>query len=367
MHKLILAIAGIVFIPALVSCTGNKDRVYFDGPIVIVDMPEQTESLRGIELSMDGLFTGEMAVYDTLIFFCSLKYSDYFVSVFNLNDYSHIRNFCMKGRGPDEFSALTSIYQFYWEKGELKTILYDVNRKNLVICNISKVVTGDIDYIERNIPYVVDDNISLNMVFRLDEERSLARTFVRQQDLSSDVPPTYLVRKFREDKEDDMFGFFKRHIVEGLGAAFGVTAGFQYISMDNIQPSGDKLAAAMTMLAQINIVDIRTKEKKGIRVQGTPNFDYLTVSTNTAVFYYTSAAVSDDFIYALWCNKVFDPTQGLVSTSGNIIHVFDWEGNFVKILNLNQTVDQIVVDEVTRTLYAKSNTDDIVFCYGKVE
>jgi len=359
--------AGTIAIGLGIGCSQDEDRGFFDGSVVTVDIPERIEYLQGTEFVLNGLYTGYMAVYDTLAFFFSPKYKDYFFAVFNLQNHDYIRNFCIAGRGPDEFLLPTSIRQFYWDKDELKTILYDVHKKSLLICNISKVVRGEMHYIERNIPLIAKDSLTLfNMVFKLDKDAVMARAMEYLLDDNTSSPPQYLIKRF-EEEEEDQYSFFKKSITKGIGSSFGMSPGFCFLSFDALKPSGDKLVSAMALLSQVNIIDISTKQKKGIRLKGTPTFKYLTEDTKPVLLYYTNVVTSDDFIYALWCNRKFDPTQGLVSFAGNIIHVFDWEGRFVRVLNLDHTVDQIVLDQKSKTLYAKIDADDTLFCYGKIE
>jgi hypothetical protein len=72
---------------------------------------------------------------------------------------------------------------------------------------------------------------------------------------------------------------------------------------------------------------------------------------------FISISTSDDYVYTLYSGKNMQE-NGMKSLEGDIIYVFDWEGNPIKKYNLNCPVTHICVNNDNSELYAFSNMPD---------
>jgi hypothetical protein len=72
---------------------------------------------------------------------------------------------------------------------------------------------------------------------------------------------------------------------------------------------------------------------------------------------FISVTTSNDYVYALYSGKSMQES-GTKSLEGNVIYVFDWEGNPIKKYNLNCPITHISVNNENSVLYAFSNMPD---------
>jgi len=87
---------------------------------------------------------------------------------------------------------------------------------------------------------------------------------------------------------------------------------------------------------------------------GSPNFS----PTEKTRWGYLSITSDDRYVYALYSGKLQAP--GTDFYRGNLVHVFDWEGNFVRILELDKAVSSITgAPGRLYALYGGENGSDI--------
>src|SRR5690606_27978621 len=70
---------------------------------------------------------------------------------------------------------------------------------------------------------------------------------------------------------------------------------------------------------------------------------------------YTDIYVSDNFIYTLYSGRSTDEF-GNKSYMGNVILVFDWDGNPVKRYDLDAEISCFTIDPLGQKIYAISET-----------
>jgi len=130
-------------------------------------------------------------------------------------------------------------------------------------------------------------------------------------------------------------------------------------SIDLIKPDKSKIVMGMYMLAQINILDVKTGEVKGFRISRTPDFNYFKGSVDKLKIYYNNLVVDNDYIYLVSVDKKYIDIRE--SVDSNIIHVFDWNGNFYKKLFLDNPIDFIEIDSENRLLYGINLSREEIF------
>jgi len=88
----------------LVSC-GRKDGIRFYGETVVVEYPDRVETLAGMALELEGIYTGGMTAYDGILMLMSYKHPDGIVYVYDIETGQRINAMLRRGNGPDEVIA----------------------------------------------------------------------------------------------------------------------------------------------------------------------------------------------------------------------------------------------------------------------
>lgn len=123
------------------------------------------------------------------------------------------------------------------------------------------------------------------------------------------------------------------------------------ISGDRFNPQKNKIAMGMIMLDQINIVDLN--DNNNVCVTTAPRFTWISEiqdkpNIDMKVFY-TTLEITDDYIFALYTNQAFAEWQKVSKPVE--IHIFDWDGNGIARLNINEYLQYFAIDEINRCLY----------------
>ena len=79
------------------------------------------------------------------------KLQSQWFQLFNCRTFDELGQFVGKGNGPEEFIAVGPIWNFYTEKNELKTLIYDANKESVSVWNITKSLAGKSTIIEKQI------------------------------------------------------------------------------------------------------------------------------------------------------------------------------------------------------------------------
>ncbi|MDD4032271.1 MAG: BF3164 family lipoprotein [Bacteroidales bacterium] len=137
--------------------------------------------------------------------------------------------------------------------------------------------------------------------------------------------------------------------------------GMAYLSIIRAHPKQPRFAAAdryggslsvynidfqSFSISKINGFDLFFPQFETYNYNGTPNFK----PNESTRWGYLSLSVTDERIYALYSGK--NQKKGISYQQGNIIHVFNWEGNPLYRLTLDKEVRHIDVDSSRKTLYA---------------
>jgi len=129
-------------------------------------------------------------------------------------------------------------------------------------------------------------------------------------------------------------------------------------SCDVFNESTKKISMPMQWMPQINIVDIQNKCVTKLRLSSFGNKHFNPGLNKKELKNFYIDAISDGkYIYMLYANG----KKG-ITVSSNVIHVIDWEGNPVMVLNTATALTEIYVDKTTNTLYGR-DVDDNYYQY----
>ena len=116
-----------------------------------------------------------------------------------------------------------------------------------------------------------------------------------------------------------------------------------------MKPDGSKYAMAMGFLPQINILDLASGKIGYYRLKGGAGVGSLLGKPNIKT-YHSQPVCDDNYIYSLYYGFVDDryaaaDLEEKVSNFPHLVHVYDWDGNLVKVFDLGQRVNSISVSD----------------------
>lgn len=343
------------------SCRDVKDSDHFSGEIVeFSDLADMIE-IQPRTIELDGVYDGLIAVYDSLVFFWSHKYRDAWYSVFNLNNNQHLGFFIPSGEGPNEVLRVVPITQFFTENNELKTLLYAFSDNKLVTWNITKSLEQNETIYDTIIPYNWQTEkhiIPFKDMFYAGEDS----LFVYRHPAETDEEPTLPLIELRtisSNERIDQISVFKNSIANKESMVY--TNDF-FFTDNSYKPDGTKVVQTMSRLGQINIIDLKSHQVKGYRMKNTDDFSIFYGTMEGSKYYYYRVASNNDYIFALWLGKSLDILPEIYEP--DIIHVFDWEGNFIKKIKLAVPIREMWLDQVNNLLYGYNEVEEKLYCYN---
>jgi hypothetical protein len=329
-------IIAVIFFIMIFSCK-EKNEI-FNGNIVFVKMPVE-DILQGSRINdPDGIYTGSMMVYDSLMFFLSYKYPAYYGLTFNIKTGKTISHILRKGKGPTDFITPVLMEQFEIDSSICSWVC-DWSKLKCILVNIS----DDSQIKDINVSKLPNEREQITGFFILND--SLLLSYNQGEDLYLDgytlLPPLYRILNYRTNKEIAVYEVYNKFEYDNKK----IDAQSCLFSIDRIKPDKTKLAMPMENFRQINIMDIKTGEITGYKLENTPDFNILRRDSYSEIKpCYTETEVDDELIYAAIYNE-----------KGVSIDVFDWNGNFIRILALdldNKKIFNIALDPVNKFIYA---------------
>jgi len=323
----------IIAISIFVSSCSDTEKI-FKGELITVKKPT-TDKLAGEKLVLNGLYAGYPIVFDSIISFV-YPYGDYFVSNFDLNTGKHLGNYFNKGQGPSDFLDF-SILHFECNHN---LWIHEYNKRQFNLVDMSSgMVKKRIDFSD----FKKKGNFPFARVFFLNDSILIAVNMPETKNLNYDIMvPKFRLINYLTKKE---IGYDELYDEDVYNKLRGEGQDTEHLAENyRIKPNKSKVVAVMHCLFQINILDLKTGKWKGFRIADTPGFNI--VSNPIPLPTYSDVSVDDSFIYAM-LNNDFEPDVK------PIIHVFDWNGNFVRILEFDQKGTVFDLDNVHKKLYFK--------------
>jgi hypothetical protein len=341
----------------------------FNGEIFPVEDCRTVESLKGTKIDLDDMHTGYMSAFDSLMVFVSDKFPDYYMYVYSLNSKKRIVSLIGKGNGPDEFRTFSHAEQYRVENNRINLWGYDCDGRFY-----SLNLTGSIQNDKTLLDTVIRHNwmekhiSSFGYMYMLDNGKFLmknnAEEYYGYEERNVTTLTYYLYHQTTDNKLED-YQLYNRFPFKDQNPFW---ANMLFLSFDRLKPDKSKIAMGMERLSQINILDLETGNLKGFRLKNTPDFGDIPLTNesirNRIKFYYTDLCVSDNHIYTLYADAFLEDIETYPFQS-KWVHIYDWDGNFIKKLELEHVASQIAFDYVNNLLYTYNENDEI-YCY-KIE
>jgi hypothetical protein len=345
-------IVSIIFFILIHSCGEKESEKIFRGNTVFVEMPA-IDIISGNKIEIDGIYTGSIIVYDSVALFLSSKYPDYTGYTFNVKTGKEISPIIRKGGGPNDFITPVFFEQFEIDGG-IRTWVYDWGKQR---CILTDIITGSLIK-TIDVSGLPNEREQITGIFILND--SLLLAYNQGDDLYFDgntlLPPLYRILNYRINSEVAIYEVYNKfkynnNKTDPQSCLF---------SLDRIKPDKTKLSMPMMKLRQMNIMDIKTGEIVGYKLKNTPDFDILREEdySSEIKICYSETEVDDELIYACIYNE-----------KSISIDVFDWKGNFKRVLRLNsdnKEITNITLDRVNKFIYALviGENDEEIYRYN---
>ena len=129
-----------------------------------------------------------------------------------------------------------------------------------------------------------------------------------------------------------------------------------YADIAVISPNKDKLVLAMRFLNQVNFLSLKDNKRVSVSLYEDAS---ICEDESKGREYYCDLTANSDYIYALYMNQSHDDAYEKVKPME--IHVFDWNGNFIKKIIVNEYITRISIS-ASGTLYG-CDLDDHIYKY----
>ena len=130
-----------------------------------------------------------------------------------------------------------------------------------------------------------------------------------------------------------------------------------------VSPSKDKLVFAVTsgdMLYFYRVLPDGDLELVSKKENAYAHYDHSSgAHYGTAPEHHIDACTTEDYVYTLYSGRNLKE-HGMSCFQGNLIRVYDWEGNLVKKLQLDIDIKQMAVSKDNRKIYAIADLPDPV-------
>ena len=357
MNKKLINITLFTIIIGVFNCCNNdKDGYYFNGNIRYFDNNRKNvKNVTSKSVQLDGVYSGSIAAYDSLLIFWYPVSQGNFFTVFNVDTGKEIGSFCEKGQGPKEAISVNCIFQIFKQENDIMTLLYAPNEGKLFFWNISQSVEKGRTVYDTIVSYKNDRIFSQ---FYQSEDILFAN---KPSDyLKGEVStPFYEKRTIYTNELIRNYPIYKKSSLRNRNTAEQLK--FFFYSWDVIKPDGSKIAQAMWHLPQINILDTHTGDIVGYRMKNSPNFSLLETDLKSMVVYYNTLHADNNYIYATYWGK--DMWNDRMLPFINTIHVFDWNGKLLyELVTDRPFFRSIWLDQVRNRLYTIDvKTDEVYY------
>lgn len=342
-------INAILAVIMLNSCNGNNNgynmsrepSIYFADSLNVIDNANisRSEIITGDTIIDEAMGAYTLNVVDSIICLAN-RQSDMMFSFYNLNGDS-IASLGHRGQGPSDFTNNDMNRQSVVSDGNTCIWIVDVNSAALKRLNLTKSIQCNQSCVDSIIPirsmvtkaFLVGDTIIQEVM--ADGNYDLSLSSIDGKSLYQE--PLY---KHKVDLSE-LFMFYK-----------GTMA---------VSPNGKHLVIAMSAINQINIIDLTNGEQRyAVSVGGVESpHSVLDPQNHTNIWtYYSNLSLGDNYIYALYENQPYDTGDNEMKKSE--IHLFDYEGNLVKILPLDRFLYAISYSGKNNSLYGLDDNENVL-------
>lgn len=345
----------VLFILTFISCK-TSHKLTFYGETVDVNYPERVDTLKGYPVNFEGVYTGAMLAYDSILIFKSHKHPDAYLYAYNVETGKRINALCKRGNGTNEVLFVSAYNCFELDSTGVCLWVNDFNQYKLMLVNmrgdyIKQIKTSNLE--STNPSGIIAGAFVLN--------DSLLTSYMPTGELFENqfIAPFFRLFNYRTNETlKDYLAYSNYEVDLKNYLADGIYPGSFLSSLAEIKPDKSKIAMAMWNLKRIDILDLKSGITKSIVPQDAQSLERVLLSNHERK-YYSDIRCDDRYIYVV---------EGTWNDPSGRIFVLDWDGNFIRILQADEDGLRFTFDPVRKILYTKTDDErvtayDLKFLY----
>ncbi len=343
MKRYILLIVPLVALLGACSTTGVEPYITATHKFIKTKTPQKAEKVREIAEAenYDALCC---VIKDSICIFYTVTHPKGFFSILDIKNNADLGTFCTKGRGPNETINMMPFFETYTKDGDMMALLVDGSNDRMYEWNITRsIASGRTEYDAVKQFETTDRTAPVGKYnFRINDDKYFATTSpVVFTELHQAVSPRISIRSLRDNSKIREYPIFSDSLIK-LDEIGKWSMHEFFTSEYAIRPDLNKVVMVMGFFPQVNIIDLNSAKMEAFRIKEAEK-----VSMNKSIWQYASVCCNDKHIYALYQNRdLLEANSDLESYKKHIsnIHVFDWNGNMVANMELDEYYNSIYLD-----------------------
>jgi len=318
------------------SCTTPN---VFEGEHKFIEHFPQTLFPVAEKLVVDMPGIVNLAIVDTVLLAVIMPDPEILLQSYSLNNYKQMGTLIKKGKGPDEFLQASMPIQFVEDATNCYAWMWDHSLRCFYLLNITKTIKYQRTIIEqrydlKNLGFsshlvYVNDTLFWGTNWTFDNLELFAYN-VKKEEI---IYQTKLFKPTRNPSNN--ISAFSHSVT--------------------VKPDLSKIVINMLYLNQLHVISLNnTNDRFSFSTSKNPGNIEQIIYTNAdddLILYYRDVRATDQFIFAIYneCTRKYEenPTK-------TIIHVFDWYGNPIAIIDLPYYSSYFAIDEKGGYLYGLS-------------
>lgn len=319
---------------------------------------------KGLVTDVELMASPNVLVADSLIISYNIKpVENKFLTIYNLNTGKPLGNFCFNGRGPQEATSIMILRQIRRnDNSELVSDIYAYNDDKLLVWNITRSLQSGNDIYDSIIPIEWRNKYKTVCRFNFGINDDIKLLNIPTADRFSDkiTPMHYSLYSLKENREIKKFPVLLKPVISNTS---GFSTEMLSYTEDCIKPDFSKIAFGMTYAPVFGILDIKSGEIKTFLLDADFRFSDLTLGNNP-LWCFKNLQADNDRIYALYHGD-YEPRTGMAKGNAgeSLVYVFDWDGNLLQKMILDQDVYCMSLDSERAVLYGVNPMKEQIFAY----
>ena len=346
-----------------VSCS-RKTKSMISADVIEFDSfaIEANKTSYPTEISVMGVLG--LSIYEDILVAFSMNPAA-LLSIVDLDTKNTLLEKGTRGRGPGEFLTFTTNKQFLMQNDHICLWAFDNSTMESVLIDISESIEKQ--------TIVVVESWQLGVEYR----QSAGKLVLPSGERFVKFPVTYddprdnryfyprYVYFSSDDREIREMAFFKRGSFS-ISASDPVNRELMFEGLLRIKPDGSKAIDAFYYGDHLNFLDIMNNRGFSMRYsKGMSVDDLATTSLSYQLEHYVDvymdAAVTDDYVLALYSGKQGVLEGDIAPYIKSSIRIFNWEGNPLALVHVDRELKSIAYDQRTKRVYALDYEENIFY------
>lgn len=326
-----------MFLITLIGC--NNNGLHMNNMTDVDFTNADYISLKEDTLKINSEITGNVYIKDSILLMYSKRYKKNLFQVFNIKNGKNIASLLPVGQSQDEYLPNTRIYfdSHQISNNEWGIWIFDRSKAQYRLINITRSIAEGSTVVNSTVKFNNLRNGFRNAFGRIffDDKQAYARMQEYKTTNDKICQPVKYYKCIVNDELDVLNEIMIYN--KGISDDENINA---LASRDIYSKDKDKIAIAMEFLPQLNILDLKTETVKGFYYKKYGTFETVLDNRKNDLWQNISVASNENYLYLL----TTEGNEGLYPASGNVIYVFDWNGNPICRLKTPSLLYSIIVD-----------------------